>query len=616
MKAILFFCYTSLFLVAFCANVFGGYKDDIGYSFLVYKFEGTPPVDGSGIPVVQVESPSEGNWMPDLNSLEFSEKSLIDVTGGSDISSHATSVGKYFYGNASSIAPGVTDISVYEVNDWLQWRLDGGFLYWKTLLKPGQSSNRVANHSWVSTFTMDPDPYSSDIFRRLDWVVEQDEYIQVVALNNGSIGKKLLSSARNVIAVGLTNGNHPVGTIYVDDIYTANRTLPHLVAPFEATSWATPVVSAAVSLLVEAGSSDPLLSTDPEEVSTVSRAGITIYNAERSEVIKAVLMAGADRFTQNSADSDIRNYRESEVNQAENGLDKRFGAGQLNIFNSYEIITAGEQNSIEDDPSQEGEVIFQGFDYDPSFGGIGGSNSTGTYYFTTDEQHLILSATLAWNLKIDGGGVSPPIFDGDATYYDMDLYLYDMTTGGEKVIESTSSLDNTENIYIALQRDHDYLLQVTTGEGQDSFEWDYALAWQILTDVDNDNIPDQMDIFPDDPEEWTDDDDDGLGDNFESIIIDFDPDDDLSVLEDVIPEDDFDNDDFSNMEEFLRGSDPTEFNLLADMNGDCIVNTLDFALYRLCFGDLGGPADFNNDGIVNTLDFAILRLQFGKTCPQ
>ena len=78
---------------------------------------------------------------------------------------------------------------------------------------------------------------------------------------------------------------------------------------------------------------------------TTNRNGDIIYNAERSEVVKAALMAGADRTSPNLTNSVTPNGYT--VNTA-NGLNNVYGAGQLNIYNSYHIIAAGEQNSRED----------------------------------------------------------------------------------------------------------------------------------------------------------------------------------------------------------------------------------------------------------------------------
>ena len=86
---------------------------------------------------------------------------------------------------------------------------------------------------------------------------------------------------------------------------------------------------------MEVGHKNPALSTDPLVQSTTNRNGNTIYNAERSEVVKAALMAGASR-------SAISGYTAN----TDNGLNNVYGAGQLNIYNSYHIIAAGEQNSL------------------------------------------------------------------------------------------------------------------------------------------------------------------------------------------------------------------------------------------------------------------------------
>ena len=60
------------------------------------------------------------------------------------------------------------------------------------------------------------------------------------------------------------------------------------------------MVSSAAALLVQVGhQGGNTLSTDPSVKFTTNRNGDTIYNAERSEVVKAALMAGADRTSRN-----------------------------------------------------------------------------------------------------------------------------------------------------------------------------------------------------------------------------------------------------------------------------------------------------------------------------
>ncbi len=84
-----------------------------------------------------------------------------------------------------------------------------------------------------------------------------------------------------------------------------------------------------------------------------------------------------------------------------------------------------------------------------------------------------------------------------------------------------------------------------------------------IKDTDKDGIPDDQDIFPDDPNEWLDADKDGMGNNA-------DPDDDDDDMPDIWEAeyglnpfednaaDDPDNDGISNINEYLAGSDPTK----------------------------------------------------------
>jgi hypothetical protein len=313
--------------------------------------------------------------------------------------------------------------------------------------------------------------------------VARDEYIQVVAMNNGSTNYPMLGSSFNAIAVGLSSGNsahgsYPIATTPTTPYALAGRTRPDLVAPASATSYATPMVASAAALLVEVGhNGGNTLSTDPAVTFTKNRNGDTIYNTERSEVVKAALMAGASR----TATQLTQGYT---VNTA-NGLNSTYGAGQLNIDKSYHVIAAGEQNSREDFISGGGEINSVGFDYDPAFGGLKGSNKTGSYVFkalTTGS----LAASLVWNLDVTG--VTASGFDTSATLYNLGLYLYDMTSASE-VAYARSLVDNTENIwYTDLIADHAYLLEVVSLEAAD-FLWDYALAWNITATTTHAPLP-------------------------------------------------------------------------------------------------------------------------------
>ena len=588
----------SLLLLLVAGSALADYKDDIGYTQLLFELGSAAP-NGSGVPVTQAEAatswvdhdnnPATSDWpvyLPDPAIAEFVDKQISDLTGADfgTYSTHATAVGRLFYGTSTSIAPQITSVAAYFAGGWLST----GFLYSGYSNKPRFSTSRVANHSWIGQTT---DPVDdSEILRRLDWVIETDEFINTVGIKNGTgSNQNLLSAAYNAIAVGRTDGLHGTGTSAIDADYTAGRVRPELVAPFTVTSSAAPVVGAAAALLVQTGRDNPGLSTDPQTITTTNRSGTTIYNAERAEVVKAVLMAGADRQTSNTTGTDITDYRVATANQSANGLDKRFGAGQVNIYNSYHVLAAGEQNSAEDQPAA-GNIANLGFDYDPAFGGANGTNNVASYTFSTGTGAARLYATLAWHIDIAGG--NGPNFTGTATLHDLDLLLYDVTAAPILVASSASTIDNTETLWEALDAGRSYRLQVVP---KGSFHWDYALAWRIeaMIDSDGDGVPDTADNCPLDPNPaQLDNDLDGAGDVC-------DPDDD----DDGTP-DNLDAFPFDPLEDTDTDGDGIGNNADSDDDGDGFTDSTELALGYDPLNALNAPewGDLNNDGLVNAAD--------------
>jgi len=473
------------------------YIDLIGYPKLKTELGASVPT-GAGVAVMQVEgADTNGYYMPNTADAQFTGKTFTNATGTSTgMSSHAHQVGLNFYGNTISVAPGITNITNYELNDWM----GSGFLKYGVTpaTAPAYSTSRIANHSWASDTGMAS--VNANILRRVDYLVETDDFIHVVGVNNileeDDTNEPLLADSYNAIAVGVTSGAHATGTTAVNSTYVTGRTKPDVVAPGESpqnasirTSWAAPMVSASAALLVETGHTQTVLSNGSY---TSPRTGLKIYHAETSEVVKAALMAGADRSTNNGRGAEITNYT---VNTS-NGLDSRFGAGQVNIYNSYHVLTGGEHNSAQDGNATA--IGRYGFDYDPEFGGASSSNTTGSYSFTADFAFLEweLFATLVWNIDIRAKGSDPV---GAATRFDLDLLLYDVTAGDMLAASSASTLDNTETIWQPLVYGHSYRLDVVRGSGQSDFLWDYGLAWRIVPepplagDANLDHVVDALD---------------------------------------------------------------------------------------------------------------------------
>lgn len=479
-------------------------KDDVGFTRLSEELgENLPSADG--VMAAHVEAPIDDNWMPDVSNTQFTGKTITDKTGGSSGSSgHATGVGKLFYGNSSSLTPGIGFIDAYSASSWLgsaylllgaaiddapiqpMFYINPYNVYDHVLSAPA----RVGNHSWVGT-----SDYSGEVLRRLDFVIQADEFVQVVGISNGSTPTPLLGDAFNAISVGCTDGGHPMGTSNLDTTYAEGRQCPLIVIPLDTTSSSTPVIASAAALLVHTGRTTDM-GSDPVQTAVTNRSGSSILNAERAETIKAALLAGAGRITYNSTEDQITDYRRESANQSANGLDIRFGAGQLNIYTSYHIVAAGEQNSAEDDPANSGNIARNGFDLDPFFGGLSGSNSVGTYRFTAGADDRRLYSSLVWHLKIDGGTWYD--FNDTATLYNLDLWLYDTSAeNGDRLVASSADTDgNTENLWTAIVPGRSYRIEVTVGEGPSAFLWDYALAWRMGSppDSDGDGMDDEWEV--------------------------------------------------------------------------------------------------------------------------
>ncbi len=93
--------------------------------------------------------------------------------------------------------------------------------------------------------------------------------------------------------------------------------------------------------------------------------------------------------------------------------------------------------------------------------------------------------------------------------------------------------------------------------------WNSQDKWGTMTleavpDSDGDGVLDHDDAFPNDASEVDDADSDGLGDNFEQGIVDYDAGDDFADIDSVLPGDDFDNDGVANRAEFVFHLNPAD----------------------------------------------------------
>ncbi|MBU0676488.1 MAG: hypothetical protein KJ626_00090 [Verrucomicrobia bacterium] len=411
------------------ASSSSAFKEAVGFTQLQTRLGGLTPT-GEGITVSHVETLVGTNYMPDVGNTEFFGKTFTNKTGTSGgASAHATTVGIDFYGRYSGVAPDIKGIACYEADDWR----GAGFL------KPGSAdplseTNRIQNHSWIATSTA-----KIDLTRRLDYAIDRDGFLAVVGLNNGpGPVPDLLAHSYNALSVGCSDGDHSYGLTTFDD---AGRTKPELVAPRPYVSFAVPVIGGAAAMLLEKVDGTPALAS-----------------AANPEVIKAILMAGAtkDEFS----DWDRTHSRP---------IDDKYGAGELNIFNSYYTLTAGRSEASSTNFAEN-----RGWD----FASLTGATSA-WYFVSVPSNHVMsrFSVVLTWHREITDSNPGP-VFTPVPSMANLDMFFYTATnyTPVTLLDWSTSMVDNIEHYYSRRLEEGDYAIEVRSDDAAD-----YALAWHSMT---------------------------------------------------------------------------------------------------------------------------------------
>ena len=401
-----------------------------------------------GVKFTQVEVPeSVGAYAPNAGTGSvpgvgyFSGQTFLLKSGTSSASVHALVVGSRAYSSNEGLASGVADVDVYDANNWLQ----GGFLMWNagTPLNgeaPLLETSQVQNHSWISIPSAANIGLYNYLLQRADYSVNASPtnlYLSCVGMNNylGSPFPVLMATAYNVISVGRSDGQHSQG-VTPAGYDGPGRSKPEIVAPSDATSFATGMVSGAGAVL---------------------RGVATTANGQRTETLRAVLLAGATK-------EEFPSWTQT----ATKPIDGVYGAGELNIYNSYKILIAPEQTAHVTNP-----VTLTGWQHKAVL-----ANSTNDYILNipASKNGGSLSAALVWNRQVNRSGTSythvpPP---------NLVLTLYKGTgIPGTQVYQSNSTVDNLEHIWRPLLLCGTYRLRVNGG----AFITQATLAWRYTPPV-------------------------------------------------------------------------------------------------------------------------------------
>jgi hypothetical protein len=431
-------------------------------------------VDGSGIRVAQPEAGYDQvtNWEvnPGAVSQPLALFTYISANGSttnfpnslSSESGHADSVAGDFYGMSSGVATNVTHVDNYDANDFVQVsEFDMPLSTNYTASLPATNINDpVVNQSFI----FENDDYShvsvgeqQAIDSAYDNYAAQYSTLFISGAGNGGVVNPP-ATCYNGIGVGVSDGSSSFGPT-IDN----GRCKPDIIAPGGETSFSTPCVSGAAAVLMQTG-----LRGD---------GGSDTNSSADIRTVKALLLNGAIK------PADWTNSNSSP-------LDVRYGAGVLNIFNSYEQLAGGKQGYIISASVTSGGAhpptgnpgtiaAMSGWDFNSISSTSAGILSSATdgvnhYYFNVTNnlsgQNFTATATLVWNRQQNQTDIN-----------NLDLFLYNCANSN-LVACSTSLVDNVEHLWLPQLPQGRYDLQVLKNSGNSVSDTEtYALAWEFFS---------------------------------------------------------------------------------------------------------------------------------------
>jgi Subtilase family len=421
----------------------------------------TTNLNGSGIRVAQVEAGygTTTNWQVNpsvvahpLGFLTYlsssgSTTNFPNALGGE--SAHANDVGNAFYGLPLGVATNVSRVDNFDANTFVQGAIIGG--NYIITLPATNINDPVVNQSF--TFGNVPTNEQTAADKSYDNYAAQYRTLFVSAVDNGG----------NVHAPGTSYNGIGVGAYGVNAASSIGPTIdngrckPDLIAPSSATSYATPYVSGAAAVLLQAARRGD--------------GGSDTNSAGDIRTLKALLLNGAVKPT-------------GWTNGNSSPLDARYGAGLVNLFNAYEQLAGGKHSYIVSTTVTSGGVhpptgasgtmaVLNGWDFNTNTSSAT-QDAINHYYFnlTNSPANFIGVVTLVWNRQQNQTGIN-----------NLDLYLYNCANSN-LVACSTSLVDNVEHIYATNLPPGRYDLQVWKAAGLNvSFSETYALAFAFNSPV-------------------------------------------------------------------------------------------------------------------------------------
>jgi hypothetical protein len=410
----------------------------------------SPGLDGSGVQVAQAEGVELENttrWQPNPAFARTGTPFTYTSSNGTATifpnsvgteSAHANSVASLFYGSASGFAPGAAGVNCY----------DADYFYESVIGLQSAIPARIVNQSFIFSTTVATEQAS--INRDYDNYSDKFNVLFINGIGNGGTTYSP-ATAYNGIGVAAYGGSSSIGPT-VDNA----RSKPDITAPSGVTSFSTPQVAGAAALLLQAA-----LRGDGGDT-----------NAADMRIVKGLLLNGAVKPVDWAAPT----------NQP---LDTRYGAGILNVFNSWNQLLGGRTFPQETTAVPTGDPHPPGQSAASLTNRIGWtfSSITNTSAQDTIQHHYVdlspgpnsygATITLVWNIQ-----------SGRTALNDLDLYLVDRGSG---VIlgQSITFVNNVEHLHLTTVPPGRYDLQVlknggNPSSGRVSANETYALVFEFV----------------------------------------------------------------------------------------------------------------------------------------
>jgi len=422
---------------------YGSNLDTIGVTLLRTT---TTNLDGAGIragqaeagtPTWEVNPGAAGIGLP-VSGFTYYATNVTASTYPNSLgveSGHADTVGGFFYGLPGGVSTNVAHVDNYEAN------------YFALVAVPSLTAiNEVVMNQSFNFVGASPSEQQA-VDTAYDNYAAQYGTLFVTGVGDGG-AVNAPATCYNGIGVGAYQGATSTGPTPDN-----SRAKPDLTAPADATSYSAPQVSGATVLLLQAG-----LRGD---------GGSDVSSAADMRTLKALLLNGAVK------PSDW-------ASPAPSPLDPRYGAGVLNVFNSYRQLTGGKHGFITSSSVPKGNphpptgatgnvASLSGWDFNTVSGSLL-NDAVNHYYFSlTGAGPFTGTVTLVWNRQA-----------GQTAINELDLYLYDASTGA-MLAYSSNAVDNVKHLFLPQLAPGRYDVQMLKKGGLTvSSSETYALAYEFF----------------------------------------------------------------------------------------------------------------------------------------